>query len=209
MSPWVRRSAQLSVGIQFFTNVLIVSAFFVDWETVPNDLNAVLILEGASQFIEFLWYAVVLWRNEEIVAWKRYVDWFLSTPLMLTSLALFFCYRADRSIGDDPAAIAVTIAFNQLMLVSGYAAETGRVPLFYGTFAGLCCLLNSFVALSAFVRDSLSTLLHALTLAVWSLYGAAALLEPVPKNVSYNVLDLFSKNCFGVFLTIYTLVTYS
>ena len=34
----------------------------------------------------------------------------------------------------------------------------------------------------------------------WSLYGIAAFLSYDQKNTSYNILDLFSKNGFGLFL---------
>ena len=35
----------------------------------------------------------------------------------------------------------------------------------------------------------------------WSLYGIAAILPYKIKNTCYNILDLFSKNFFGLFLT--------
>ena len=34
----------------------------------------------------------------------------------------------------------------------------------------------------------------------WSLYGVAALMPYKIKNMGYNILDLFAKNFFGVFL---------
>jgi len=35
----------------------------------------------------------------------------------------------------------------------------------------------------------------------WSLYGVAALLPYYIKNTFYNILDLFAKNFFGLFLS--------
>ena len=35
----------------------------------------------------------------------------------------------------------------------------------------------------------------------WSIYGIVALLPYEIKNMCYNILDLFSKNFFGLFLT--------
>ena len=35
---------------------------------------------------------------------------------------------------------------------------------------------------------------------IWSLYGVAALMSYEVKNIMYNILDLFSKNFFGLFL---------
>jgi hypothetical protein len=37
-------------------------------------------------------------------------------------------------------------------------------------------------------------------LGIWGLYGVAAFMPYIAKNVSYNILDLFAKNFFGVFL---------
>ena len=42
--------------------------------------------------------------------------------------------------------------------------------------------------------------LYWLFLISWSLYGVAAFLPYVPKNIMYNILDLFSKNLLGVIL---------
>ena len=35
----------------------------------------------------------------------------------------------------------------------------------------------------------------------WSLYGVAALFSNHAKNVSYNILDVFAKNFYGVYLS--------
>ena len=35
---------------------------------------------------------------------------------------------------------------------------------------------------------------------VWALYGVAAFMSYRVKNIAYNILDLFSKNFFGIFL---------
>jgi bacteriorhodopsin len=37
---------------------------------------------------------------------------------------------------------------------------------------------------------------------VWSLYGVAAVFDFTTKNISYNILDLFAKNFYGLFLYI-------
>ena len=35
---------------------------------------------------------------------------------------------------------------------------------------------------------------------LWALYGVAALMPYTLKNIGYNILDIFSKNFFGLFL---------
>ena len=37
-------------------------------------------------------------------------------------------------------------------------------------------------------------------ISIWSLYGVAAVLPTIPKNLSYNVLDIISKNFYGLFI---------
>ena len=37
-------------------------------------------------------------------------------------------------------------------------------------------------------------------LIIWSLYGFAFLLNANEKNIIYNILDIFSKNFFGLYL---------
>jgi len=40
---------------------------------------------------------------------------------------------------------------------------------------------------------------------IWSFYGFFALLDYDKKNIGYNILDLLSKNLFGLLLSIYML----
>ena len=35
---------------------------------------------------------------------------------------------------------------------------------------------------------------------VWALYGIASVMSYKVKNISYNILDLFAKNFFGLYL---------
>ena len=39
-----------------------------------------------------------------------------------------------------------------------------------------------------------------LLLVIWSLYGVAAMLNTIPKNLLYNLLDIVSKNFYGLFI---------
>ncbi len=38
---------------------------------------------------------------------------------------------------------------------------------------------------------------------IWSIYGIAYLLDSRTKNLIYNMLDLFSKRMFGLFMWLY------
>jgi hypothetical protein len=58
-------------------------------------------------------------------------------------------------------------------------------------------------ARSPFSRSTLRRTLT--TFVVWGLYGVAAALADVPKNVMYNAIDVVSKNGFGLFIFVYAL----
>jgi hypothetical protein len=63
--------------------------------------------------------------------------------------------------------------------------------LFEFVISKTVCILQVFTA---------NTRLYWLFLISWSLYGVAAFLPYVPKNIMHNVLDLFSKNLVGLIL---------
>jgi bacteriorhodopsin len=68
-------------------------------------------------------------------------------------------------------------------------------------------IYNSYVKDEVLVKNNVSIekkkeikLLFWYFFLVWSMYGFSALLPYTKKNISYNVLDIFSKNFFGLFL---------
>ena len=206
----VQKSAKASVAAQLTTNLLIFSVFLVDWTLVPQALKDVLLLESVSQFIEFCWYATVLYKGWTIKASSRYYDWVISTPLMLVALALFFSYRRGGTVDDDRLALAGIVVFDELMLLCGILMEARKLQVFTAVVTGTVFLIAAFAALSAFVSpdDGLSQGLLIGTMLVWSLYGLAAILPPIPKNTAYNLLDVVSKNGFGIFVTGFVIVEY-
>ena len=48
--------------------------------------------------------------------------------------------------------------------------------------------------------SELGRLLFKILFIVWFLYGVAAMMPKREKNISYNVLDIFSKNFYGLFI---------
>lgn len=208
----VRTSAIASVVAQLLIGVVTSIGFFVNVteERDRENLNIVLAFEVSSQAIEFVWYASVLLVSATITARLRYLDWVFSTPIMLISLGLFFHHR--RADGSAVTSIFETfeiyacLVVNWIMLAFGYAMETGRIPRTVGLGGGGLALVGSFTFLAVLVPiDTVSHVLFWVTLGVWGLYGVAAALDEVSKNVMYNAIDVVSKNGFGLFLFTYTL----
>lgn len=210
MSAIVRRTAQLSLGVQVIAALAQIAAYFVPVDTDEySDVLVILSIEAASQLVELLWYLWAVLRNREITTWTRYVDWFLSTPVMLVSTAMFFAHRAQTPILDvfEDYTLYAALGLNALMLLFGLLVELQRLPRSVGVFFGSVSFVGSFTFLAVPIDDDdlLSTSLFYAVYGVWFLYGGAALLPYEPRNVSYNLLDLVSKNFYGGMLFVYLL----
>lgn len=213
----VQRSARWSLGAQVLLTLLTASSLFLPLsDEVRTAIMPIAALETGSQVIEFSYYAIVLWRQQEIRTWTRYLDWFFSTPLMLLSTMGFLLYLAspDQGLGnvfdaDTSGAAIGVLGFNWLMLGFGLVYERQLLPA-WSLVAGMIAFVFSFAfLLFGFVPGTgmLGTALYTFMYIVWGLYGVAATQDDVRKNVAYNLLDIVSKNFYGVFLFVYATST--
>lgn len=98
---------------------------------------------------------------------------------------------------------------NWMMLLFGYLGETGVMNNKLAVFCGFMPFITFFAIIYFyFAKYSSNTgkMLYWAFFAIWSLYGVAALSSYYWKNISYNILDLCSKNFFGIILG-YTLLS--
>lgn len=208
----VRTSAITSLVAQLLIGAVTSVGFFLDVKNDQDreDLNTILAFEVSSQVIEFLWYAVVLIQSQAITARLRYIDWVLSTPVMLISLAMFFRHRDPTSPSSSVLSvfesyeIYACLGVNWIMLAFGFAMESNWISDVLGLVGGGLSLVGSFTFLAVLTPiDTMSHVLFWTTFGVWGLYGVAAALDDVSKNVMYNAIDVVSKNGFGLFLFVY------
>jgi bacteriorhodopsin len=207
----VYRSAVWSLSAQLILGAFTTVGLFivVPKEKTHNDLLPIFALELSSQVVEFAWYCVVVCKYREITTWTRYIDWFLSTPVMLLSAVLFFLHRSGTSydVFWHSGRLYVIVMFNWLMLSFGFAMELSTIPRLVGLSFGIAMLIASFSVMASFLHgDQLSNGLFVFMFLVWVLYGVAAAFPYTEKNVAYNALDVVSKNFYGVFLTVYSIV---
>jgi hypothetical protein len=94
--------------------------------------------------------------------------------------------------------------FNLVMLVFGYLQEIRKIGLVTSSVGGFAGLFASFyIMYRDFASKSSENLpLFYFMFFVWTLYGISAWFGVALKNASYNILDIFSKNFYGVFLSI-------
>jgi hypothetical protein len=96
---------------------------------------------------------------------------------------------------------------NWMMLILGYLGEIGKLDTNTSVLCGFLPFITYFVIIyEKFAKYSsfYGKILYWIFFAIWSLYGVAALGSYYWKNIAYNILDLFSKNFFGIILS-YTL----
>ena len=99
--------------------------------------------------------------------------------------------------------IITILLLNWLMLLFGYLSEIYILPTLLGVFLGFIPFLIYYYIIYekyALLSNNGYKIFFYFFI-FWSLYGISAVLPYKIKNISYNVLDLFSKNFFGIFLT--------
>jgi hypothetical protein len=104
---------------------------------------------------------------------------------------------------DNSSNITYILILNWLMLLFGYLGEMKIIPTIAGVGLGFIpFLLYYFIIYTKYaVLSKSGWMLFWYFFFFWSLYGVVAVLPYYMKNTFYNILDLFAKNFFGVFLS--------
>jgi bacteriorhodopsin len=222
-------SLLFSIVVQVITGVIELLALFV--KTAPGMalIKQLLGLEVAVQAVEGAFYAWLYYNIDRVknITPKRYADWAITTPTMLVTLVAYIIYLNAPSsdslsllqiLRENAAPIVQILVLNWLMLLFGYLGEVGVMPLVTGVALGFVPFIAYFYIMyerfihnnatnaNSAIISSTSMKIYAYFLVFWSLYGIVAVLPYALKNTIYNVLDLFSKNFFGIFLS-YLIVT--
>jgi hypothetical protein len=207
-----------SLIVQVITGYIGAYGLTLPVQSKDKILKQVLGLEMLVQGIEFIFYLSFLAVPNIIsLTQRRYHDWFLSTPVMLFTTALYFYYvnNIEDSMSIEPEKsdlttfivehwrpIAIFVLLNFAMLLFGYLGEFGMIDKWLAFWLGSAALVGSFATIyRSFAEQSEKTKrIFWLMFGLWAMYGFVFLAGPIPKNIGYTVLDLFAKNFFGVFL---------
>lgn len=209
-------SLLFSIVIQVLTGVLDLYALTIH---IPSELNIIkqlLILELVVQVVEGSFY-IWLFRNFHTISNitpNRYIDWFITTPTMLTTLIMYLIYLNNKDSGtnhtldffqlfyDNSTTIMTILSLNWLMLLFGYLGELKLLPVITSVLLGFIpFFIYYYMIFANYVSmDNLGWQIFAYFAGFWALYGVAAFLPYYVKNTMFNILDLFSKNFFGLFL---------
>jgi bacteriorhodopsin len=213
---FIKITVYISLLVQIITGIF---DYYVIELNKPSKfliLEEILIMELIVQIIEGIFY---VWLASNItsvanITPHRYYDWYLTTPTMLVSLCIYLVYlnNEERNIETtdsffkiiyDNTNVLLSILFlNFLMLTSGYLTEIKKISQVFGVLFGFIpffiCFYLIYYYFARFSQFGTQILLYFLI--VWSMYGVAALMSYKIKNIMYNILDLFAKNFFGLYL---------
>ena len=136
----------------------------------------------------------------------RYVDWSITTPMMLLVLVLSFIYNSKADTMSIFSYMKI-LALNYGMLGSGYLGEIGVIPAVPASLVGFAFFGTLFTYLYKTYLSGKSnktnTVIYTAFLVIWSVYGIAYFMEEIPKNITFNILDLFAKCFVGIFFWAY------
>mgnify|MGYP003635650140 CR=1 FL=1 len=136
----------------------------------------------------------------------RYVDWAITTPIMLLVLVLAFLYN-NKEGSLNFAKYIIILILNYAMLGFGYSGEIGLLskPLANGLgFVSFGTMYYYIYRHFIRGRDNFDNkLLFGIFVILWALYGVFYFMDSVTRNVGYNILDLLSKCFVGIFFWAY------
>jgi bacteriorhodopsin len=246
---YLHLSLKVSVAVQIISMVI---QFFPMFMSVPPAymiLKQLLFLENIVQVVQGSFYAWLVYniKNETNITSKRYMDWVITTPIMLITLICYMIFLRKNNennknietmqnmqnvqnmqdiektqkqvdifsiLRENSAVIITIVLLNALMLLFGYLGEINVIPVIWGILIGFIpftiyyyLIYNNFVKSDTNTSNTHSNInttilkLFLYFVFFWSLYGLIGFLPYYVKNTLYNIIDLFSKNFFGILLS--------
>ena len=220
-------SAYFSLFVQFIVGIFNIYGLNID---VPKDkmiFSDILKIEFFVQTIEFIFYVWMAINFELIknITPYRYFDWIITTPTMLLTFIVFLSNKDNANLKEflikNKSFIIEIFILNLIMLLFGLAGELNYIDYRTGIILGFIPFIYYFKMIyDKFLTKDKETFnletnyaeinstdnnkmkVYWFFLIVWSIYGIVAFLPYEEKNTAYNILDLFAKNFFSVFLVI-------
>jgi hypothetical protein len=207
----------ISIIVQIITGIIEITALFVKVPTIYLLISQLLLLELVVQFFEGMFYFWLAYNFTKVsnVTPKRYIDWVITTPTMLLTLMIYLIYLNKRVenntseldfftlLKENSNVFIPVLLLNWSMLLFGYLGEMRTIPVLLGVFLGFIPFLIYYyiIYVNYVTQNTSGYLLFWYFFFFWSLYGFVAVLPYYLKNSFYNILDLFAKNFFGIFLS--------
>ena len=213
----LKETAHFSITVQLITTLIDVWGLTLPVDPKYKILRQLLQLEIIVQIVEMTFYIWLIrnLKNIDNITPYRYLDWIITTPIMLIQLMAFLKYDvySDTQMFMDKykKEVSQVILLNWTMMIIGLLGETKKISMKTASLAGFIPFAMYFgIIYQKFVpKDNGNKInvikrgLYSYYLIVWSLYGVASFLPYIQKNSMYNILDIFAKNFYGLFLVWY------
>jgi bacteriorhodopsin len=206
-------SGIISLIVQFIVGIIDYLVLKIDIHSKDEILKDLLKVELFVQLIEFIFYIWLIYYFKKVsnnITPFRYLDWAITTPLMLITLSAFLNHNDNTStrlsnfLYNNSGSILKIVILNALMLLFGFIGEIGYLTPYTSTALGFIPFIINFKYIKdTFLPssdDKVKNYLFYWFVFFWALYGVFALMNYTIKNTGYNILDIFAKNFFGIFL---------
>ena len=213
-----RSLVDYTLTLSLFTQIIIILGtsigLFIQVDPKDYIIKQIFILEYIVQIIEaamYVWlsYSVI---NSASMVKRRYIDWFITTPIMLLTTVLYMKYNTtDPNISNPSLYTILRQERDNLFAIFGYNAfmlASGLIGELYPSYSKLFIPIGFYffykvfyTVYDKFVLDNvINQRLFVFITTIWSLYGVAALFSSNIKNICYNILDIISKNFYEIYI---------
>ena len=192
--------------------ITFIEAMRTNSPTVRHVLN----LETSISVIAGYFYSTFLEKisayekEDKVIDWAdmtstRYIDWAMTTPLMLLVLCLVLAKNVKKLVTLE--VIVSVIVLNYIMLYFGHLGENNTMTrlkamiLGFVPFIGMFYLIFTNYVAPKFVKSNY--ILYGIFVSVWALYGVVYMFNEEYKNISMNILDCIAKCFVGLGLWAY------
>ena len=223
-------TVRISLVIQIISGIISSFGIFIKLDPKDYILRDILIIETLVQIVEAIFYVYIYLSldslDNNVITSRRYFDWVITTPIMLISTILFMRYNIRKEYNkkrnkktDKPKPNLTTIHIikknkltitkillgNFLMLVFGYLGEINILSKMVSIPIGFIFFFYMFFIIwCEFAKyTEINQILYWVLFIVWGLYGISACLPVLHKNICYNILDIISKNFYGLYIFYY------
>lgn len=156
------------------------------------------------------YYIIIYSKREEQIYKYRYMDWVITTPLLLYDLLLIMNINDYyTTLEFNKLVIEITI-LNTLMLLFGYLGEINKLSMTNSMVLGFIPFIYIFYRINNIYTINNKNInivekeeykIFLVFLFIWTLYG---IVHVIPnrhiKDISYNILDLIAKGLFGLYI---------
>lgn len=180
------------------TNILLIASaaltMMQSYKTLNKKTTLSLQLSSVVCIIAAYHYHLMIISPDNQTAF-RYLDWFITTPLLLWELCLV--------IDVNPrATLPIAIILNTFMLLAGFFCELTNGNRIVWTVIGSIPLITMYRFIHCKTPIEKKRLVDVF-FSIWSFYGIVNFIpQEAVRAVCFNILDIISKAAFGLLMVI-------